>query len=430
MRIGEILVSQGTISLEQLEEALRTQAFFGGRLGTSLVELAHCDLDLLTAALSMQMGVPGALHEHFDRVKPAAIALLPRTFAEKHAAIPLGLAKGADKSLVVAFREPRDQAALAEVGFATGRRVTPAVAPELRIFYYLEKYCGIARKNRYVRLERSGDRAVRRPVRGSTGDAFAPSPPGEPGAEREVSNPSRAGGPSSQFQVPEAAPAAPLLFDDPPVDTAAATVPTPTRARSDRPAMAQPAEVRSAALGPTLPAPTTPAPTPHDATVAGALIANAQSRDQIGDALLGFLRSAFGCGLLLIAKDDMALGWKGFAPGVEASVLESIAMPLGTPSMLRAAWESRAAFRGPAPSEGAALQARLWKLLRVPAPGEVLVVPILLRERVVNLVYAQAAGGGQLPEGPALELTTLAAAAAAGYARLIQRTKQRDPAAP
>jgi hypothetical protein len=37
MRLGDILVSRGLITREQLEEALFAQRQFGGRLGTNLV---------------------------------------------------------------------------------------------------------------------------------------------------------------------------------------------------------------------------------------------------------------------------------------------------------------------------------------------------------------------------------------------------------
>src|SRR5262249_53108971 len=101
---------------------------------------------------------------------------------------------------------------------------------------------------------------------------------------------------------------------------------------------------------------------------------------------------------------------------------ESIALPLGSPSMLRTAFEARMVFRGAPPEAGATLQGRLWKLLRVTqAPAEVLVAPIMLKERVVNLVYAHPAGNDQAVAA----LATLAQVAATGYTRLIQRAKHK-----
>ena len=43
MRLGAWLQSKGKISTEQLEKALQHQAFFGGRLGSSLIKLGYID---------------------------------------------------------------------------------------------------------------------------------------------------------------------------------------------------------------------------------------------------------------------------------------------------------------------------------------------------------------------------------------------------
>jgi len=410
VRLGELLVHRGAVAPDQLEEALRAQQFFGARLGTNLVELGFVDLDALTAALAEQLGLAGALKPHFEAIRPGAIALLPRKLAEMHVAIPLGLAKGNERQLVVAFREPRDIAGIDAVAFATGKRVTAAIAPELRMYYYLEKYYGIRRKSRYVRLQSNtaGTEAVRRPIPGSAIDAFAPpvAPPA-PRVSGSVSEaPSMEPAPTLGPDVPDGDINIAAVLGD--ADTLRPTPEPPGRpVRQTGPVSILPAAI--------------------DAREASARMNAAERRDEIGDALVGFLRSSFGCGLVLIAKDDMVLGWKGFGPpGIDPALVEGIALPLRSASMLKSAFESRSVFFGPPPYEGAALQGRLWKLLKLPQPpAEVLVVPIKLKERVVNLVYAHAQDGGALPVDPANTLLGLCNVAATGYARLIQRTKNR-----
>jgi hypothetical protein len=409
VRLGELLVQKGAVAPEQLEEALRTQQFYGARLGTNLVELGFVDLDALTAALAEQTGLAGALRPHFDAIRPGAIALLHRKLAEKHVAIPLGLAKGNEGRLVVAFREPRDIAGIDAVAFATGKNVIAAIAPELRMYYYLEKYYGVRRKSRYVRLQSNtaGTEAVRRPIPGSAVDVFAPPPASAP--------------PRSMRTPPPSTEPAPTLGPDVPdgdINIAAVLGDADPQRSPAPPPPARP--VRQTG-------PIAILPNPIDAQEASARMEAAQKRDEIGDALVGFLRSSFGCGLVLIAKDDMALGWKGFGPpGIEPSVVESIALPLRSASMLKAAFETRSVFYGRPPYEGAALQSRLWKLFKLPQPpDEVLVVPILLKERVVNLVYAHSLDGGALPVEPSNTLLNLCNAAATGYTRLIQRAKHK-----
>jgi type II secretion system (T2SS) protein E len=412
VRLGELLLQKGAVAPEQLEEALRTQQFFGARLGTNLVELGFVELDALTAALAEQMGLAGALRPHFDAIRPGAIALLPRKLAEKHVAIPLGLAKGNERQLVVAFREPRDIAGIDAVAFATGKRVTAAIAPELRMYYYLEKYYGIRRKSRYLRLQSNtaGTEAVRRPIPGSAIDVFAP--PVAPQAPRVSGSVSVEPQPS-----PEPAPTLGPDVPDGDINIAAVLGDADTQRAAPQPSGRPIRQTGPVAV----------LPTAIDAGEASARIEAAQKRDEIGDALVGFLRSSFGCGLVLIAKDDMALGWKGFGPpGIDPTVVEGIALPLGSASMLKAAFETRGVFFGPPPYECAALQGRLWKLFKLPQPpAEVLVVPIMLKERVVNLVYAHALDGGAVPVEPANTLLNLCNAAATGYTRLIQRAKHK-----
>jgi hypothetical protein len=54
------------------------------------------------------------------------------------------------------------------------------------------------------------------------------------------------------------------------------------------------------------------------------------------------------------------------------------------------------------------------------------VVPVQVKNRVLNLVYAHAADGGPLPEGPVTDLQALCAAVSSAYVRMIQKLKAED----
>jgi hypothetical protein len=161
-----------------------------------------------------------------------------------------------------------------------------------------------------------------------------------------------------------------------------------------------------------------------DLAQASILLEMATGKEQIGRVLEDWLRSTFGCGLVLIVKSDMAMGWKGFFPDAE-DLVEAVAIPLGKPTMFSLAYESRALFHGAPPAEGAQLQERLWKLLRCPAPTDVLVCPVVLGKRVVNLLYAQMDDGSPLSETAVEEASKLCAEAAAAYARLIDKDRKK-----
>ena len=66
MRLGELLVQAGLLSRQQIEQALRGQVMWGGRLGTNLVELQLLDLDTLSRVLARQHALPAAFAVHFE----------------------------------------------------------------------------------------------------------------------------------------------------------------------------------------------------------------------------------------------------------------------------------------------------------------------------------------------------------------------------
>lgn len=117
----------------------------------------------------------------------------------------------------------------------------------------------------------------------------------------------------------------------------------------------------------------------------------------------------------------MALGWRGYAPEIEPSEIETIAMPLGPASMLTSAYEGRVSFRGPPPEKGAPIHKKLWNVLRCAEPNEVLVIPILLGDRVVNILYSHVTDRIALGESALEDAARVAAAASTAYARIIRQ---------
>jgi len=150
MKLGEILIERGVISEDQLELALTAQLFFGGHLGTSLIELNLVDEEALGDALSLSTGVPYAPRHFLANIDPAAIKTVPKKIAEEYRVVPFKLD---GKSVHLAFLNPRDLQALDALRFATGRGIVAWIAPEVRIFQALEKYYGVQRRARYVKID-------------------------------------------------------------------------------------------------------------------------------------------------------------------------------------------------------------------------------------------------------------------------------------
>src|SRR5882672_4541025 len=168
MKLGEMLVRDGRLTEPQLVAALGYQARDGGRLGTVLVEHGFIDLEALTIYLGLELGIPIATGAMLERAKRAAVRLLQPTAAFKYKCVPLVVQ---DRQLIAAVEDPHDFGSLEALTQVTGYRVLPRVAPELRIYYYIERYYGVARPARYMKF---GDlpRGEEGPV-----DAALPAPP-------------------------------------------------------------------------------------------------------------------------------------------------------------------------------------------------------------------------------------------------------------
>jgi hypothetical protein len=149
----------------------------------------------------------------------------------------------------------------------------------------------------------------------------------------------------------------------------------------------------------------------------------ARHREQLADVVMDLMRGYFGCGMFFLVRDGQARVWRGFAPGIQEAAIETIAFPISMPSCFQLAHDRRTPFRGLAPAEGGKLQRQIWKYLHCAEPSEVLVVPVQVKNRVLNLVYAHSFDGGPLPDGPVIDLQALCAAVSSTYVRMIQRLK-------
>ena len=125
VRLGEILVSQGAITLQELGHALAAQAGRAGRrLGELLVELGIASHKMVAIGLAAQHGIPYlTLRGH--PVDPALRNVLPAELARRYQAMPVQHEAG---QLTVAVADPGEPAFAAALRAATGLAITPAVA--------------------------------------------------------------------------------------------------------------------------------------------------------------------------------------------------------------------------------------------------------------------------------------------------------------
>jgi type IV pilus assembly protein PilB len=135
-RLGELLVRENLISLQQLHKAQEEQRKTGGRIGSLLVKQGAIAEGDLTNFLSKQYGVPAISLTDFD-VDADVIKLVPRSIAEKHQVVPVNRA---GSSLIIAMSDPSNIFAIDEIKFQTGYNVEPVVASEQAIREAIERY--------------------------------------------------------------------------------------------------------------------------------------------------------------------------------------------------------------------------------------------------------------------------------------------------
>ena len=88
-KIGQILVRKGKINPSQLREALRTQQFFGGYLGSHLINLGFIDEAALGETLSEIYRVPFAPFDSIRLARQEVLAKIPATLAQRYRLVPI-----------------------------------------------------------------------------------------------------------------------------------------------------------------------------------------------------------------------------------------------------------------------------------------------------------------------------------------------------
>ena len=135
--LGEILVSEGYVSQEDLGIALTEQSERGQSLGRVLVELGMLSEVQLVSALAAQVGMDFIELSDYpvDRV---AVALLPTALCRRHTVLAVGFEDGA---LRLAMADPGNVVAVDDVRNMTGIQVRPVVATRDDLTQAIDRYC-------------------------------------------------------------------------------------------------------------------------------------------------------------------------------------------------------------------------------------------------------------------------------------------------
>ena len=384
MRIGEILIREGHLTQDGLEEALDWQVLYGGRLGTNLLELKLVEEEQVARALGKQLSCEvawGELQPQHD-----VIPLLPKHVADRDEMVPWKMEKRRLKVLCTEINlEKMDQ-----LGYKVGRACLPVIAPEFRIFQLLRANYGATRQMRaldfgIVPTEGREERR-RRKQKQERGPEQLGAELIDEAAFNDIYN----------RVVQGKAPTPPR--GTPPVTEAAQAAPQAADVLEALPEDAILGEVPVAAAPPTAPAaappaaweepPPAPAPKVGDAPIdfkeALRLLEGVSDRKAIAHLVLRASLSKARRALLLQVQGGVALGWDGLGEGLEQAA-RIVAIPLSAPSAFQLVVKTRSHFLGPL--QKTPLNVRFLAQLGKKVPLSSMIVPILHRGRVSHLLY-------------------------------------------
>jgi len=339
-RLGEILIQKGVLSLTELHTALETCHRTGGRLGTQLLEFGYVEERMLLDALSKQLKVSSVvkiklLHSPLELRK-----MLPPLVGRRLQAVPFEENKGGVK---VAMTNPSDRAAIDEISTHLKKNVLPHVATE---------------------------EAVMAALGGAENDDADWSPDVEPSAVK-----ARRSGDVGGWN---------RLWEPPHFRAAALFRAAPKPTRRDNVLLASFPD-----LTPVTSRQASSYELPVDSSNFSELMHQAEDRDEIGSVLARYAASVYDRVCLFSVHKQTVGGWMARGRSVVLEDLQSYSVSLEEPSLFADVGQSEN-YVG-AVLENQANQ-ELVQALADPAPTEVVVVPVRVKQRVVAFVMCDDPG--------------------------------------
>lgn len=344
-KLGEMLVKSKLITQDQLVEALKAQVIFGGKLGTNLIELEFVGEKALAKALSAKLGVPFVRTDTLLKIPNRTIKALSKDLVQKYKVMPLAVEK---TRLTVATADPSDLFSLDELCFITGKIIKTVIAPELSLALAMEKYYDIPRDIRYIRIMESNPEKEKEDDSESMEISLAPDMPDFIDFDGD------------------------MQLDNQEEDEQLA------ENHKHKEATAEPEDA-------------------IDEYAIGELyqkMAASKNREEMSEHITNYLGKRFKKVILFIMNNNSARAWKGVSHGKMIPNISQLELSLKEPSVLSTVSE-----------EGKCLylkslvytpgNLKIAKALgRKELSSEALVVPVLIKERVICAIYLE---GGKNP---------------------------------
>lgn len=450
-RLASLLVQEALVSPKRMADAFQRQVIYGGTLDTILLEMDLIEEQVLLEALSRASSLQAAGElPNLQPLRDAQISdLIPAPAAERYRVAPIEIEGNILRVLVT---DPIDRKLLDELGYHARRSIDPLITVEYRFFLAWQELYNVSMPARFQSLEarlklrrQEQRRPVSSPITAPTRAVVSDLPLNRgstsPGTPAVTVAPRRQSEPTMQAYAPPRRPSDPKL----PVITPRRTTDPNLQSRTDPSLPSIPGSMitdpPTARLAPTRQpdapqAPISPSvtvrvtgggqqdPTPLKVQDALVLLEEAADRDAVFELLCRAARSRLSFAAIFTIHNDVAVPRFALAKQwLDRQELARIAIPLDRPSPFRATIEGRASYLGRLVEDNAAA-APLVALGR-PVPTGIMLLPLVLRDRAVALLYGDA-GGESIQTGLLSGLNNLMTAAGRSFQRIILRQKSGE----
>ena len=142
VRLGDVMMDEGIITLDQLNQALTKQQETKHKLGETLVELGFASERQIATALSRQLGLE-LVDPNRVNIRESILNLIKdHTILKKSLVIPFDFDEYDSRYLKVAMADPMDIKVIDDLTLLTGMQISPCIATTTDILAAIDKYFG------------------------------------------------------------------------------------------------------------------------------------------------------------------------------------------------------------------------------------------------------------------------------------------------
>ena len=405
-RLGDDLVAAGLLTPLQLEEAVEYQCIYGGKLGTSLVELGLVEEEQLARVLSQQLKLHYIKPELLMEVSPAILKLVPKHIAYEYKVVPYNKE---GRRLFLAMTDATNLNVIDELSFKLDHIIIPLAVPEIRLMLALKKHYGLNLSPRFEALsaqlhrrEQARLKQLRKgeAVQQKTGQNFTAAATNQaPNARSQFENrtfdvKSRFDDIAEQLNQRRAKKTERSeLLEEPPILQPLAAEPRSSEklteenfGETDWPLLGDEEYDEQLPVTEAYFDSATP-PSEISITSLSQQLVSANDRNDIARALINFLcQQYYACALFMVRASTVS-GWQAFCDGKEPADFRQFTIPLWEHSVFDLVVENKTHYLGMVTDRSH--NRRLLQCFNGSPPEAALLIPLLVRDRVVSILYLQ-----------------------------------------